>query len=82
MAILTIRAYEIAKGQTYSGSLKHYEDAESVSGWAKDGVGKAIELGLMQGKSSDRFDPGSNAIRSETAQVIYNLLQKLNSSAQ
>nr|WP_161807503.1 hypothetical protein [Bacillus sp. FJAT-28004] len=43
---------------------------------------KAIELGLMQGKSSDRIDPGSKAIRIETAQVIYNLLQKLNSSAQ
>ncbi|WP_169088024.1 S-layer homology domain-containing protein [Paenibacillus sp. PL91] len=84
MAILIIRAYELAQGQTYSGngSLKHYEDAESVSGWARDGVGKAIGLGLMQGKSSDRFEPGSNAIRSETAQVIYNLLQKLNSSAQ
>lgn len=79
MAILMVRAYELASGKKASeqASLASLKDGEKVSVWAADGVAKAIELGLMKGQSAALFAPQDQASRAETAQAIYNLLSKL-----
>jgi fibronectin type 3 domain-containing protein len=79
MAILMVRAYELASGKKASeqANLASLKDGEKVSVWAADGVAKAIELGLMKGQSAALFAPQDQASRAETAQAIYNLLSKL-----
>ncbi|WP_438351518.1 DUF7594 domain-containing protein [Paenibacillus sp. FA6] len=79
MTVLMIRAYEYVNGtSSASGSaLQSYTDANRVSSWAKDEVNKAIELGLVKGTDINTLAPQSKAMRSEMAQMIYNLLQKV-----
>ncbi|MDQ6422719.1 S-layer homology domain-containing protein [Paenibacillus sp. LHD-117] len=76
MATLLLRAYEHMHGRSVnaSGNVQDFTDSSSVSPWAKDGVGKAIQLGLMKGKSGRVFDPKSDTLRAEAAQAILNLL--------
>ncbi|WP_284645144.1 S-layer homology domain-containing protein [Paenibacillus silviterrae] len=78
MAVLLVRAHEYRNGEYSSGTnvLATYADQESVSAWAQEEVGKAIELGMLTGREDGQFDPASEALRSETAQALYRFLQK------
>ncbi|HIW34063.1 MAG TPA: family 43 glycosylhydrolase [Candidatus Paenibacillus intestinavium] len=77
MAALLVRAYEKLHGGINVNGTEYtaFADSTKVSGWAQVEISKAIATGLMQGKDKDMFDPGNNALRAETAQAMYNLLQ-------
>ncbi|WP_171056024.1 S-layer homology domain-containing protein [Paenibacillus sinopodophylli] len=79
MAALIIRAFEWKTKQSIQSvnELEGYRDAEEVSRWSAKEVEMAIAAGLMRGKSGDVFDPKSNSLRVEAAQVMMNLLNQI-----
>ncbi|OXS58411.1 hypothetical protein B1A99_14480 [Cohnella sp. CIP 111063] len=77
MAVMIVRAYERRTGAKASGQPDApFADASEVSGWAAASVDAASALGLIQGKGGSRFDPKGSQLRSESAQVIWNLLTR------
>jgi len=84
MAVLLVRAYALLTGKEIAAGTDHlagYTDGEDVSGWAREAVNAAIELGLMQGKGGGQFAPKEEATRAETAMVIWKLLNLLKQAA-
>lgn len=79
MAAMIVRAYEYANGRidVKTTDLNVYADIAKLSGWAAEDVRKAVAAGLMQGTAADAFNPGGNATRAQTAQAVYNLLNRL-----
>lgn len=76
MAVLIVRAYEHKTGKPiHAQSHADFVDRSDVSEWAKPAVDAAYERGLLQGKRNHQFDPKGAQLRSETAQVIWRLLQ-------
>ncbi|QNK55921.1 S-layer homology domain-containing protein [Paenibacillus sp. PAMC21692] len=76
MAALLVRAFEYKNGSSMvaNDALNGYSDSANVSSWASSYVNQAIELGFMQGKSEQVFDPKSDTLRAEAAQAILNFL--------
>ena len=54
-----------------NADLSSYTDAASVADWARDGVERAVALGLLSG-SQNRLSPTGTAQRSELAQLLMN----------
>ncbi|WP_294553588.1 S-layer homology domain-containing protein, partial [uncultured Pseudoflavonifractor sp.] len=54
-----------------NADLSTYADAASVADWARDGVERAVALGLLSG-SQNRLNPTGTAQRSELAQLLMN----------
>jgi hypothetical protein len=78
LAVLVLRAFELQSGTTASGGVTGtFKDAAQISVWAGADVSKAVELGLLQGRTTDQFVPKGISNRAEAAQVIYNLLFKV-----
>ncbi|WP_139991577.1 S-layer homology domain-containing protein [Paenibacillus paridis] len=78
LAVLVLRAFELQSGTTASGGVAGtFKDAAQISVWAGADVSKAVELGLLQGRTKDQFVPKGISNRAEAAQVIYNLLFKV-----
>ncbi|MBC8059575.1 MAG: S-layer homology domain-containing protein [Clostridiaceae bacterium] len=73
MAALTVRVYEMFKGNNTVNPKATFADYNSVSEWAKGYVDVAYNIGLMRGNESNLLNPTDKAIRSEVAQVILNL---------
>lgn len=81
MAVMLIRAYSKVTGNEQpSGSTTPFTDLDQISSWASNAVESAVALGLLQGRESGTFDPKSPLSRAESAQVIINLFQQLQSS--
>lgn len=75
MAVMIARAYTILTGQpaeTKTGDHR-FDDQKALSSWASDAVNAAYELGIIQGKNGNLFDPQGKATRAESAQVISKL---------
>ncbi|MBU5445324.1 S-layer homology domain-containing protein [Paenibacillus sp. MSJ-34] len=83
MALMLVRAMQAAgegerdNGNTHRGEENIFADESAISGWAKPSVNLARANGLIAGKSDNRFDPQSLTTRAESAQAVYNLLQRL-----
>jgi hypothetical protein len=76
MASMIVRAHEFAIGKgSAAGNQSKFVDLERSADWAKDAVGKAYTLGLIQGRTDSTFEPLETMNRAESAQVVYNLLQ-------
>ena len=54
-----------------NADLSAYTDAASVADWARDGVERAVALGLLSG-NQNRLSPTGTAQRSELAQLLMN----------
>lgn len=67
MAVLFTRALGVDV-QGKAANLK-FSDASSISDYAKDAVGAAVELGLIKGGTDGKFDPKGGAAREAVAQV-------------
>lgn len=67
MAVLFTRALGVDV-QGKADYLK-FSDASSISDYAKDAVGAAVELGLIKGGTDGKFDPKGGAAREAVAQV-------------
>lgn len=75
MAVMVVRAYELQEGNKANESTKtNFVDQQDVSAWAQEYINAAVEVGLLQGRGGNRFDPKAIANRAESAQVILNLL--------
>ncbi|WP_054028346.1 S-layer homology domain-containing protein [Bacillus sp. FJAT-28004] len=78
MVTMLIKAYEVMtskKLDDYTGSK--FDDMNQVSSWAVKYVNASVELGIINGRSENKFAPKGTATRAEAAQVIYNLLNKI-----
>lgn len=78
MAVMVVRAYRyaVANGEGM-GMVAPFTDLTDAPAWAREAIGTAYALGLIQGRSETRFDPFAPMTRAESAQVAYNLLQML-----
>ncbi|OMF38654.1 hypothetical protein BK133_00130 [Paenibacillus sp. FSL H8-0548] len=79
MAIMVVRAYEYWKGiqARENQAIDGFKDGDQISSWASDSISKVLALGLMTGRSGERFAPKDEALRSETAMVVWSLLNAL-----
>ncbi|WP_168735506.1 S-layer homology domain-containing protein [Cohnella fermenti] len=55
--------------------LAKYEDAASVSAWARADVAQLISAGIVNGTSGDTLNPKTNMTRAEVTALIARLLQ-------
>ncbi|NOU95764.1 hypothetical protein GC093_21430 [Paenibacillus sp. LMG 31456] len=77
MAVMIGRAMKMV-GKPKAANVKRVEsliDGSSMSSWAKEAISQSIEAGIMNGKTSQSFEPSSNATRAEAAVVLKRLLQ-------
>jgi hyaluronate lyase len=75
MAVMLMRAVAIIQtDDTGSAGEMTFADEDAISLWAKAAVGQATQLGLINGKASNIFDPKSAATRAEAAAVVYRML--------
>ncbi|MDQ6423632.1 alpha-amylase family glycosyl hydrolase [Paenibacillus sp. LHD-117] len=75
MAVMLMRAYEASNGKP-AEDLENlsFADGSAIGSWARDAVEAAVQLGFLEGKGNDLFDPQGLATRAESAKVIYLLL--------
>lgn len=66
-----------AAGDSLPPGTAAYTDAEQISGWALEAVGKASAAGLVQGLPDGSFAPRETAKRDQAAAVICRLLKLL-----
>lgn len=52
------------------GDLSSFKDASQVSGWAKDAMSWAVQVGIINGMGDGSLAPGGNATRSQVAAII------------
>ncbi|GLX66820.1 S-layer homology domain-containing protein [Paenibacillus glycanilyticus] len=74
MAIMAVKAFELASGSQLAAGDLNYKDAGKVSDWASDAVGKATGAGLLKGKPDGSFAPTGNVTRAEAATLLKRLL--------
>ncbi|MFC3803482.1 S-layer homology domain-containing protein [Cohnella sp. GCM10012308] len=72
---ILMRAYALINGQSQPATTSSYADQGDISAWAADSVSQATALGLVQGRSGDRFAPKAAATRAEAAQFILNYIK-------
>jgi len=69
-----VNAYILKTGAAdITAAEPSFSDNGQIADWAKEAVGKAAGLGLMQGMNDGRFDPMGNATRAQSAVVIFRL---------
>ena len=74
MAKVIVNAYILKTGAAdITAAEPSFSDNGQIADWAKEAVGKAAGLGLMQGMNDGRFDPMGNATRAQSAVVIFRL---------
>lgn len=76
MGVMMVKAFNLVKGTTNSGSPSSFKDSKDISSWAVNEVNTAVKEGLMIGRNANTFAPKQRATRAEASQVIYNLIKK------
>ena len=82
MMVLTARALRIAGKLDTVGifeDIKHFDDADEVSGYAVESVAALVKEGIIKGDRKS-INPKGTATRAEAATVIYRIYQLLNMS--
>ncbi|WP_338750655.1 S-layer homology domain-containing protein [Bacillus sp. FJAT-52991] len=75
---MSVRAYEYkAEKSVEDGPIKNFKDAEKINAYAKESVQKAFRLGIMEGKTNDKFGPKESSTRAQSAKVLSVMLHKL-----
>jgi len=64
-------------GVSTTGRKTDFADSGSIASWAKDGIDKVVELGIMNGTGNNRFDPLKNYTREQAIITIYRLFSKI-----
>lgn len=65
-----------AESQSPTDALA-FTDREAVSDWAKESVGRAAGLGLLEGNPDGSFEPKRQATRAQAVTVLYRLLNHM-----
>lgn len=76
MAKILSAAAETAGLDMGQSNLDQFQDADQISGWAAEGIEKAVSSGLMNGMPDGTFAPKQNTKRDEAFVVVYRLLEK------
>jgi lactocepin len=82
MAVLIARALQQTGADISIGSdeinnnLKRFKDRDEIAAWAQESVAKAVELGIITGRTQDTFVGKANATRAESAVMVYRMLKK------
>lgn len=80
LATMLLNYYGTSKLQINDTAISNFPDKDNVSDWAIEGVKWAVSNGIISGKPSDNgniLDPKGEATRAECAQMIMNLMSKL-----
>lgn len=67
---IAVLLYRYMKLPVASGDLSQFPDAGSLSAWAADAMGWAVEIGLFSGKGDGRLDPQGMASRAEVSALL------------
>jgi len=79
MAVMVHRLLaKLNKMDRVSDMSKEYNDMKNVSGYALNSVKILLNAGIMQG-DNNMFYPLKNATRAEAAQLIFNIINSINS---
>lgn len=73
---LAVMLWRYAGRPAAAGRDLAFVDAGKVSDWAKDALCWAVENHIINGKGNGVLDPGGNATRAETAQMLKNFMLK------
>ncbi|WP_282937315.1 DUF4350 domain-containing protein [Paenibacillus sp. RC67] len=73
---MLMRAYEYKNGKASAPASAPFKDQSRISSWAVESVQSAVSLNLIQGRAAGQFDPQGITTRAESAQLIYNFLNK------
>jgi hypothetical protein len=82
MAVLIARALQQTGADKSIGfdeinnNLKRFKDRDEIAPWAQESVAKAVELGIITGRTQDTFVGKANATRAESAVMVYRMLKK------
>ncbi len=75
MTTIVVRAYEKFVGEIIvGGGFLEFEDSADISSWARQAVGKAKEVKLVQGTGDGMFTPYASTNRAQAAVIISRLL--------
>jgi len=78
MTVMVVHAYEkYAKEIIVGGGFLDFEDAASISAWAREAVGKAKEAKLVNGTGDGMFSPDVNTTRAQCATITSRLLESV-----
>lgn len=80
IAAIVVRAvkYQDATLLKDVDSSKSFADDKAIGDFAKVSVKQAVGLGIITGRSGNKFDPKANATRAEAAVMLYRALDKMN----
>lgn len=83
MAAMLIRAYALRAEQALPDGAAGtaFRDAARMAAWAKQAIGQAQALGLIEGAGNGRFLPDASGTRAEAARMIQRLLALLETGA-
>ncbi|SCW61395.1 Serine protease, subtilisin family [Paenibacillus tianmuensis] len=79
MAIMLMNAYGYVRGaeSQLSTNAPAFTDRDAVGDWAKDSVGRAAGLGLLEGNPDGSFGPKRHATRAQAVTVLHRLLNHI-----
>ena len=75
----TVRRYFEYKGYDVTGTsdLAAYADGSSVSSWAAEAMGWAVDAGLISGVGGNQIAPTGTASRAQVAQILMNFCENV-----
>lgn len=71
IAVMVARSLNL---KATDGAKLTFVDSSSIPSWAKGWVELAVDKGIMQGSSGNKFEPNDNATRAEATVMILRLL--------
>lgn len=79
MAAMVIRAIEYKDASVLDGvkAPASFKDSKNISNFAKDYVGQAAALKLVNGYADQKFAPKADTTRAQSAVILYRLLDAL-----
>ncbi|RAV03468.1 S-layer homology domain-containing protein [Paenibacillus sp. YN15] len=74
MTVMLVRALGLEPDQALE--LQPFADKEQIPGWAWSSIAAAVEAGIIQGTTGNRFAPEETATRAEAVAAIMNLVDR------
>jgi hypothetical protein len=74
MTVMLARALGLKLEQ--ASELPAFADREQIPEWARASIAAAVDEGIVQGKTGNRFAPGDVTKRAEAVVAIMNLLDR------
>jgi uncharacterized repeat protein (TIGR02543 family) len=75
MAVMLANALSLSHETSAAAGFK---DDQDIPEWAKNAVGAIKKLGLVEGKSTNLFDPLANTTRAETVTLLLRAMERKN----